>query len=115
MKYDLTALWASEVKIFTQTDRIDSQRPHNADKPSRNPYRSVDVREANGESCNVPPLVSLGPGAGYRTHIVAESDAKHQPEALAGLRVVSEIAAARLADDEQRRRTEAPIRIMMAS
>ena len=54
------------------------------------------------------PLVSLGPGAGYRTHIVAESDAKHQPEALAGLRVVSEIAAARLADDEQRRRTEAP-------
>ena len=54
------------------------------------------------------PLVSLGPGAGYRTHIVAESGAKHQPEALAGLRVVSEIAAARLADDEQRRRTEAP-------
>ena len=53
------------------------------------------------------PLVSLGPGAGYRTHIVAESDAKHQPEALAGLRVVSEIAAARLAGDEQRRRTEA--------
>ena len=53
------------------------------------------------------PLVSLGPGAGYRTHIVAESGAKHQPEALAGLRVVSEIAAARLAGDEQRRRTEA--------
>ena len=54
------------------------------------------------------PLVSLGPGAGYRTHIVAESDAKHQPESLAGLRVVSEIAAARLADDEERRRTAAP-------
>ena len=53
------------------------------------------------------PLVSLGPGAGYRTHIVAESDAKHQPESLAGLRVISEIAAARLADDEQRRRTAA--------
>lgn len=50
------------------------------------------------------PIVSLGPGAGYRTHIVAESDAKHPAESLTGLRVISEIAATRLADDEQHRR-----------
>ena len=56
VKYDLTALWASEVKIFRpKLTIIDSQRHQNADKPSRNPYRSVDVREANGEPCNVPP------------------------------------------------------------
>ena len=53
------------------------------------------------------PLVSLGPGAGYRTHIVAESDAKHTSEAMTGLRVISEIAATRLADDGQHHRTPA--------
>ena len=66
-----------------------------------NPHETLTVRSMFGKRMENPamshPLVSLGPGAGYRTHIVAESDAKHQPEALGGLRVVSEIAAARLA------------------
>ena len=53
------------------------------------------------------PLVSLGPGAGYRTHIVAAADDKHPSEAPTGLRVVSEIAAPRLVDNDQRRRTPA--------
>ena len=50
------------------------------------------------------PLVSLGPGAGYRTHIVAEPSATNNSEALTELRVVSEIAASRLSNDDQRRR-----------
>ena len=53
------------------------------------------------------PLVSLGPGAGYRTHIVAEDDPKHMSEAPTGLRVVSEVAASRFASNEQRRRRPA--------
>ena len=77
-----------------------------------NPHETLTVRSMFGKRMENPamshPLVSLGPGAGYRTHIVVESDAEQQSESLAGLRVVSEIAATRLADDEQRRRTTAP-------
>ena len=53
------------------------------------------------------PLVSLGPGAGYRTHIVVEDDPKHTSKASTGLRVVSEVAATCFTDDKQRRQRPA--------
>ena len=76
-----------------------------------NPHESLTVRSMFGKRMENPamshPLVSLGPGAGYRTHIVVEDDPRHLSEAPTGLRVVSEVAATRFVSDEERRQRPA--------
>lgn len=49
------------------------------------------------------PLVSLGPGAGYRTHIVTEGTIVDGPDSPVGLRVVSEVAVRQFTETNRNR------------